>query len=278
VAITFRGKAQSPLWRATWDWLFFASGLVPSLLFGVAFGNLLLGAPFHFDESLRVVYEGGLLGLLHPFALLCGLVSVAMLLMQGAAWLSGKSVGDVSARAARAGAVAAVALVMLLAVAGLWVAVGVDGFRIDSEIDPSGPSNPTLKTVSVSAGAWLLNYARHPWSMLAPALAFSGALAAAVALAAGRKKVALLASSLSVAGVVTTAGFSLFPFLMPSSTHPDQSLTVWDASSSKMTLGLMLVAVAFFLPIVLAYTSWVYYVLRGPVTEAAIEKGDDHYY
>jgi cytochrome d ubiquinol oxidase subunit II len=114
--------------------------------------------------------------------------------------------------------------------------------------------------------------------MLAPALAFSGALAAAVALAAGRKKVALLASSLSVAGVVTTAGFSLFPFLMPSSTHPDQSLTVWDASSSRMTLGIMLAAVAVFLPIVLAYTSWVYYVLRGPVTETAIEKGDDHYY
>jgi cytochrome d ubiquinol oxidase subunit II len=278
VAITFRGKAQSPLWRAAWDWLFFASGLVPSLLFGVAFGNLLLGAPFHFDESLRVVYEGGLLGLLHPFALLCGLVSVAMLLMQGAAWLSGKSVGEVSARAARAGAVAAVVLVMLLAVAGLWVAVGVDGYRIESEIDFSGPSNPTLKTVSVSAGAWLLNYARHPWSMLAPALAFGGALAAAVTLAAGLRKIALLASSLSVAGVVTTAGFSLFPFLMPSSTHPGQSLTVWDASSSKMTLGIMLAATAFFLPIVLAYTSWVYYVLRGPVTEAAIEKGDDHYY
>jgi cytochrome d ubiquinol oxidase subunit II len=98
------------------------------------------------------------------------------------------------------------------------------------------------------------------------------------ALAAGAKRVALLASSVATAGVVTTAGFSMFPFLLPSSSHPNESLTVWDASSSQPTLGLMLAAALFFLPIVLAYTSWVYYVLRGPVTETAIERGDHSYY
>jgi cytochrome bd ubiquinol oxidase subunit II len=278
VSITFRGKADSPRWRETWDWLFFVSGFVPSLLFGVAFGNLLLGAPFHFDETLRLVYEGGFLGLLHPFALLCGLVSLAMLLMQGSAWLAGKSAGEVSIRARRIGATAAALLVLLFAAAGLWLAIGVEGYRIASDIDPSGPSNPMLKSVTRGTGEWLFNYARRPWSALAPAAAFLGALICAVTLAAGATRAALIASSLSVAGVVTTAGFSMFPFLLPSSSRPDHSLTIWDASSSQTTLALMLVAAVFFLPIILAYTSWVYYVLRGTVTEAAIEKGDDHYY
>ncbi|WP_457798396.1 cytochrome d ubiquinol oxidase subunit II [Methylocystis sp. S23] len=277
VAIVFRGKRDEPRWRATWDWLFFISGALPSLLFGVAFGNLFLGAPFHFDSTLRLVYEGGLLGLLRPFALLCGLVSVAMLVMQGAAWLAGKSVGEIAARARRVGAVAALALVLLLLGAGLWIATGIDGFRIESEIDFSGPSNPFGKDVAIGAGDWLLNYARQPLAALAPLAALLGALGAAILLAIG-SRFAILASSLSVAGVVTTAGFSLFPFLLPSSSHPGQSLTVWDASSSQTTLGLMLAAVVFFLPIILAYTSWVYWVLRGPVTEAAIEKGEDYYY
>ncbi|PPD46487.1 MAG: cytochrome d ubiquinol oxidase subunit II [Methylocystis sp.] len=277
VAITFRSKRDDPRWRATWDWLFFVSGALPSLLFGVAFGNLLLGVPFHFDQALRFQYEGGLLGLLRPFALLCGLVSVTMLIMQGSAWLAGKSEGEIAARAQRIGALAALTLVMLLLVAGLWIATSIEGYRIESQMDFSAPSNPFGKDVVVGAGSWLLNYARHPLAALAPLAALLGALGSSILLATG-SRFAILSSSVSVAGVVTTAGFSLFPFLMPSSSHPGQSLTVWDASSSQMTLGLMLVAAVFFLPIILAYTSWVYWVLRGAVTEAAIQKGDDHFY
>ncbi|MCX7899464.1 MAG: cytochrome d ubiquinol oxidase subunit II, partial [Methylocystis sp.] len=271
-------KRESAVWRARWDWLFFISGLVPSLLFGVAFGNLFLGAPFHFDETLRVVYEGGLIGLLHPFALLCGLVSVAMIVMQGAAWLSLKSEGELSLRARRAGAIAALMLVLLFTAAGAWLAFGVEGYRVAGAADPAGPSNPLIKNVTREVGAWLFNYRDAPSALTAPAFGYVGALIAALAPAFGLRLLGLIASSLSVAGVILTAGISLFPFLMPSSTHPAHSLTVWDASSSKTTLGLMLLAVAFFLPIVLAYTSWVYYVLRGPVTEEAIKRGDDHYY
>ena len=85
VALTYRSKRPSPAWRAFWDWAFFVSGLLPSLVFGVAFGNLLLGTPFHFESGLNVLYKGNLLGLLNPFSLLCGLVSIAMLTMQGGA-------------------------------------------------------------------------------------------------------------------------------------------------------------------------------------------------
>lgn len=278
VALTFRGKMEARGWRDGWDWLFFVSGVVPSLIFGVAFGNLLQGVPFQFDQTMRATYAGGLIGLLNPFALLCGFVSVTMLVMQGAAWLSVKCENDVAARARRFGAVAAIALVLLISAAGLWMMFGVEGFRIASAIDPAGPSNPLLKTVTREAGAWFDNYRAYPWMMAAPGAAYAGALIAALALALGGKRLALIASSLSIAGVVTMAGFSMFPFLLPSSSQPNHSLTVWDASSSKTTLALMLLAVVVFLPIVLAYTSWVYYVLRGPVTEAAIRRGDDYYY
>lgn len=278
VALTFRDKRPETGWRETWDWLFFISGFVPALIFGVAFGNLLQGVPFHFDQALRATYEGGLLGLLNPFALLCGLVSVAMLTMQGAGWLSVKSEGEVSVRARRYGALAAILLVLLISTTGLWTMLGVEGYRIDGVIEHAGPSNPLAKSVTREAGAWLDNYRAYPWMIAAPTLAYAGALLAALAFAFSAPRIAFLASSLSVAGVATMAGFSMFPFLLPSSTHPSQSLTVWDASSSKATLSLMLIAVIVFLPIVLAYTSWVYYVLRGAVSEAAIRRGEDYYY
>lgn len=278
VALVFRGKMESRSWRSAWDWAFFISGLVPSLIFGVAFGNLLIGAPFHFDQAMQLTYEGGLLGLLNPFALLCGLVSVAMLTMQGASFLAMKSDGDVASRARSSGARAALALVVLFTIAGIWIAFGVDGYRMQGGFDPAGPSNPLLKTVARETGGWLSNYRRAPIVAAAPITAYLGALIAALAFRLGAQKSAFLASSFAVAGVIATAGFGLFPFLLPSSSHPDQSLTVWDSSSSQTTLTIMLAAVVVLLPIVLAYTSWVFYVLRGPVTEAAIERNEDYHY
>jgi cytochrome d ubiquinol oxidase subunit II len=278
VALTFRGKIDSSAWRRGWDIVFFVSGLVPSLVFGVAFGNLLLGTPFHFDNGLQLEYEGDLLGLLNPFALLCGAVSIAMLTMQGASFLASKSEGEVARRAGWFGAVAALILVVLLSVAGAWVALRMDGLVLQGDIDPAGPSNPLWKSVTKEAGGWLNTFRHAPLSLAAPICAYLGALGAAIALATGAARLALISSSVAVAGVIATAGFSLFPFLLPSSSHPDHSLTVWDASSSPMTLSLMLVVTLLFLPIVLVYTSWVFHVLRGPVTEAGIERGDDYHY
>lgn len=278
VALTFRSKLEAPLWRESWDWIFFISALIPSLVFGVAFGNLLLGTPFRFDNLLQPEYAGNLLGLLNPFALLCGLASIVMLTMQGAAYLAVKTEGDVARRAAIFGIIAACALVVIITAAGVWTAFGIDGYVLKGEIDYAGPSNPLWKIVLRERGAWLNNFRNLPISLSAPALAYLGAFGAAVSLGLRAPLLALLCSSASIAGVILTAGFSLFPFLMPSSSNPDQSLTVWDASSSQATLTLMLAAVVFFLPIVLAYTAWVYRVMRGPISEAAMEGGDDYYY
>ncbi len=272
VGFIFRNKLHDPRWRDVWDWALTIGGAVPSLLFGVAFGNLFLGLPFEFDALQRPVFTGGFFGLLHPFALLVGLVSLAMLIMHGSAYAAFKVGEPMSRRAARAGSWAAVVFVAGFALAGAWVANAIDGHRITSVVDTLGPANPLAKRVAVAAGAWLGNFRAHPALWLAPAVAVLAAALAASLLRSGRAGLALVSSGAAVAGTILTAGIALFPFLMPSSTHPDQGLTVWDASSSARTLGIMLIAVLVFLPIVLAYTAWVFRVLRGRITLESVRQ------
>lgn len=271
VGFDFRQKIADRRWRAFWDYALCAGGVVPSLVFGVAVGNLLLGVPFRIDGEMRIVYEGsGLFELLNPFGLLCGLVSLAMLVSHGAAYLALKTDGVVEDRArwiARRGPAVTIGLFLL---AGLWVWLGIDGYRITSAVVPGGDSNPLWKTVVLERGHWLANYAAYPVLLLAPALGVLGALGLAGFTAKRRPMPAFLASAVSIVGVVGTAGVSLFPFLMPSSVQPDASLTVWDSSSSHLTLFVMLVATVIFLPLVIAYTGFVFRVLRGVITQERI--------
>jgi len=277
VGFKFRSKMPSPRWRKTWDTALFIGGLVPALVFGVAFGNVLQGVPFRFDPTLRMSYEGSLLALFNPFALLCGLVSVAMITMHGAGYLACKTEGEVRSRARRMGALAAIVLVVLFLLGGAWAAM-LDGYALVSSAGTAGPSNPLTKVVERTPGALMANYGRYPWMLAAPVLAVIAALAAAALARAGRLPVAaFIASGLAVAGVIATAGLSLFPFLLPSSLDPASSLTVWDASSSRVTLLVMTVVTGIFLPIIVVYTAWVYRVLRGPVTAETIGR-DSHSY
>jgi cytochrome d ubiquinol oxidase subunit II len=277
VGFTFRGKIDDPRWRNVWDWALCVNGLAASLLFGVAFGNLFIGVPFHLDELSRPVYRGSFISLLHPFALLAGIVSLAMLIMQGATWAAYKVEAPLSERAARFARIAALLLLVAFTLAGVWLAAGFDGLRITSEIDGNGPSNPLLKQVQSAPGAWLDNFKSHPLLWLAPLLAYASTIAVLLAVRRRAGLLAFVASSLTQAGIILTAGFSLFPFMLPSSTHPASSLTIWDASSSRLTLFLMLIAVIVFLPIVLAYTAWVFRVLRGQVTLAHVRESREHY-
>lgn len=267
VGFKYRSKRESTAWRTSWDWALFIGGFVPALIFGVAVGNVLRGVPFDFDPMLRATYEGGLFGLLNPFALLVGLVSVAMLVMHGASWLVVKAEkGPVRDRAARYGTIAAMATIGLFVIAGLWAATLLPGYTLTSEVAFDGPSNPLRKAVSVEAGAWMGNFARYPWVVLAPLMAVAGAFLAAVGLGKKRNAASLAGSAISVFGVVATAGVSMFPFILPSSLNPDASLTVWDSSSSHGTLFFMLIMTVIFVPLIVFYTSWVFKVLWGRVT------------
>jgi cytochrome d ubiquinol oxidase subunit II len=279
VGFEFRNKVPSPRWRAFWDYALFVGGLVPSVVFGVAFGNLLQGVPFRIDGDLRIFYDGsGLFELLNPFGLLCGLVSAAMLAGHGAIYLTLKTEGALQARARRAAQVLPLATIVLFALAGLWVAWGIDGYLITSRIAADGPSNPLLKTVTRQPGQWFANYRAHSWTVAAPVIGFLGPTCALLLSFARKPGLAFIASALGIFGVIATAGVSMFPFLMPSNIAPAASLTVWDASSSRLTLFVMLLATLVFLPIVLIYTSIAFRALRGIVTASFVEKNSGTLY
>jgi cytochrome d ubiquinol oxidase subunit II len=265
-------------WRNAWDWALFVSGLVPSLVFGVAMGNLLEGVPFTFDSELRAAYAFGLFDLLNPFALLCGLVSVVMLASHGASYLAIKTEGSIAERARAASRLFALLWTVLFALAGFWLWKSGFGLAITAGALPEGTPNPLGKTAVHSAGAWLLNYQRWPLARLLPAIGLAAPLLVAALARIRRRLILFVVSGFGIAGVIGTMGVSLFPFLLPSSSHPGSSLTVWDASSSQRTLSIMLIAVICLLPIVLAYTSWVYHVLRGPVTAVQIQSNPDGNY
>lgn len=272
----YRSKLEDPRWRRAWDWALFAGGLVPALIFGVAFGNMLQGVPFSFDDSIKATYSGSFFGLLNPYALLAGLVSVAMLLLHGAVWLQLKTDGELLARARGVAVLLGLATTALFGLAGLWLALGIDGYVITSDFAGDAASNPLAKTVLREDGAWLANYGRWPWMLLAPATGLLAPVAAALLSARGRGALAFVASSASIAGIILTAGFSMFPFMMPNSANPSQSLTLWDASSSHYTLSIMFWVAAFFVPLILAYTAWSFYVMRGRVSEADVRDGSSH--
>jgi len=278
VGFKFRSKRDSVAWRTGWDWALFIGGFVPSLIFGVAIGNVLQGVPFRFNDDLQIFYDGTFFGLLNPFALLCGVISLTMLIMHGSAWLVLKTTGVVQARARAYGSVAALLTSVLYVVAGVISWYWVSGYKITSAVVTGGPSNPLRKAVELDHGAWFANYMNYPVLLIAPALGILGPLLLFVLFRSKREVAPLLIGQLSIFGIISSVGVSMFPFILPSSIDPRSSLTVWDASSSHMTLFIMLVVTLIFLPLIVAYTSWVYKVLWGKVEKRDIEDESNHAY
>jgi cytochrome bd ubiquinol oxidase subunit II len=277
VGFGFRNHLTDSRWRSAWDWALTVGGAVPGLLFGVAFGNLFLGLPFHFDSLQRPVYSGGFFNLLHPFALLTGVVSLSMLILHGAGYAAMKVGEPMAARAQKLGRAASAVFVLAFIGAGFWVGSAIGGYHIVGAVDRGGPSNPLQKTVEIVAGGWLNNFHTWPWMWTAPAGALLAAVCAHASLYLRRSGAAFIASGVVQAGTILTAGFALFPFLMPSSAQPNHSLTVWDASSSAKTLLIMLWAVIVLLPIVLLYTAWVFRVLKGRITLQTLHEHEGPY-
>ena len=277
VGFDYRSKINNSTWRSVWDWGLFVGGAVPPLIFGVAFGNLLLGVPFHFDAYLVSTYTGTFWQLLNPFAILTGVVSSAMITMHGGTYLAHRTEGIIQERAIQAAKGAAVVMVLAFVAAGVWLQA-IDGYRITSVINSSGVSDPLAKTVVREAGAWMANYGHQPLIWLLPALGVLGAAAAAVLLVRGRTLCAFVASSFALLGVIGTAGASMFPFVMPSSSMPSASLTVWDSVSSHMTLNIMFWVTLIFIPLIVFYTSWAYSVMRGKVTAAYVQEHENAAY
>ena len=275
VGFDYRSKIEDPRWRNAWDWGLFIGGLVPALIFGVAFGNLLQGVPFHLDTLLRPYYTGGFFGLLNPFALLAGLLSVAMLTLHAAIWLQLRTGEPTATRAKAAAKVWGLVTIVAFGLAGVWLVFGIEGYRVVSMPPLDAQPNPLTKEVVREAGAWLANYQAYPWTLALPALGFLGLGLSVVLSILGRPGLGLVLSSLGIAGIILTAGATMFPFIMPSSTNPNSSLIVWDAVSSHRTLAIMFWAAMLFVPIIIGYTTWTYAKMWRRVTVEEI-KSQEH--
>ncbi len=258
VGFDYRSKIADPRWRSAWDWGLFIGGVVPALVFGIAFGNLLQGVPFHLDEFLRPYYTGGFFGLLNPFALLAGVISVAMLATHGAIWLQLRTTEPVVARAKHWAKITGLITIGAFALAGIWLSLGITGFKVVSMPALDAIPNPLTKEVVAEAGAWLTNYQVYPLTLVFPILGFVGLGLAVVLSMKDRPGLGLIMSGLGITGIIMTAGAAMFPFIMPSSTNPNSSLIAWDAVSSHLTLTVMFWAAVIFVPLILGYTTWTY--------------------
>lgn len=273
LAFEYRSKQDSDRWRDAWDWCFFISGVVPMLVFGAAIGNMLQGVPFNFDWRLTSYYTGSFISLFNPFALLCGALSVAMSIYMGGAILMNGSEEPVHGRARRAALVGGLVALVLFTIGGIWVH-WIDGYVLVRGPDPIAPQTPLHQTVERATGAWLGNFRAHPVLWLVPGLTYLGLLLGLWSLSRHRSTWGWWLGALAWIGILGTVGAAMFPFLMPSSTHPSHSLTVWNSGSSERTLGWMLGFTLVFMPLIVWYTSWAFWVMRGKVTPARVSSSE----
>ncbi|WP_199541754.1 cytochrome d ubiquinol oxidase subunit II [Paraburkholderia kururiensis] len=277
IGFEYRSKIDSPTWRGAWDWALVASGVVPMIVYGAGVGNMFVGVPFHFNWDLTSYYTGSFITLFNPFAVLCGVLSLAMSLYMGAAMLVGRAEGAVQQRAKSVATVAVILAVVVFSVCGVWVSQ-MQGYRLVHSVSPALAQTPLQQqVVELAAGAWLGNFKSYPILWIVPALGYVGLILGLLSLRAGRSTLAWWFGAIAWIGVIGTAGTALFPFLMPSSSMPNQSLTVWNSVSSQTTLTWMTGWTVVFVPIVLGYTSWAFHVMRGKVKADQIET-DPHAY
>ncbi|MCQ4969837.1 cytochrome d ubiquinol oxidase subunit II [Atlantibacter hermannii] len=278
VGFDYRSKIEDTRWRNMWDWGIFIGSFVPPLVIGVAFGNLLQGVPFHVDEYLRLSYTGNFFQLLNPFGLLAGVVSVSMIIAQGATYLQMRTVGEIHLRSRVTAQVAALVMMVCFVLAGVWVMFGIDGYVVTSTMDHHALSNPLTKEVTREAGAWLVNFNNMPMLWAIPLLGVMLPLLTVLMSRAEKGVLAFVSSSLTIACVILTAGIAMFPFVMPSSEMLNASLTMWDATSSQLTLTVMTYVAIVFVPIVLLYTAWCYWKMYGRITKEHIESNSTSLY
>jgi len=243
VSFELRGQVDDPRWRRLWDACIVVGSAAPALLFGVAFANIFQGIPF----DGQGLYHGSLATLLNPYGLLGGLFFMLLFLHHGALWLTARTVGDLQARAVRT---AARLWPALLAVAAAFLLASRYATRLYD------------------------NYLAHPGLFAVVAATVAALVAARLLLARRAFFRAWAASAATIVGATFFGVIGLYPNLFPSSLEPAASLTLRNASSSPLTLNIMLVVAIVFVPIVIAYQAWAYHLFRDPVRPADLAHED----
>jgi cytochrome d ubiquinol oxidase subunit II len=237
VSFEFRGKIDDPRWRKIWDTCIFVGSFVPALLFGVAFANIFQGIPIDHNG----IYHGTLFTLLNPYGLLGGILFVFLFMIHGALWISIKSEGDLQKRAV---STAEKLWAVLLVVAVVFLIASKFSTRLYD------------------------NYLAHPAFFIVILITVLALLSVRFFLLRKTFFKAWFASALTIVGATFFGVIGLFPNLFPSSLNPRYSLTAYNASSSPLTLKIMLIVVIIFIPVVIGYQIWAYHLFKGKVTQA----------
>jgi cytochrome bd ubiquinol oxidase subunit II len=250
MAFEFRGKVDDPRWRSIWDGCIVVGSFVPALLLGVAFANIFRGIPIDAEG----IFHGNLLTLLNPYGLMGGLFFLGLFLMHGSLWLTIKSEGALHQRAA---AMAARLWIPLLIVAVTFLVATWFATRLyDNYV-----KNPLLYVVPLS---------------LIPLAAVGALLMIKVYIGKQAWWKAWFASSVTIVSATLFGVVGLYPNLLPSSLSPEFSLTIYNAASSPLTLKIMLGVALTFVPIIIAYQSWVYCLFKDKVTEDDLKYDEAH--
>ncbi len=236
VALEFRGKADSDAWRKVWDTCHFLGSFLPALLLGVAFANIFHGIPIDAEGE----FQGNLLTLLNPYGLLGGVLFVLLFCVHGALWLAIKAEGDLEQRAGNtAGAIWWALLVVAVVFLGAtWFATNL-----------------------------YQNYLSNPVLLLIPLITVLALLAVQFFIRQKAWWKAWFAQALTIVGATLFGVIGLYPNLFPSSLDPAYSMTIFNSASSPLTLKIMLGVALTFVPIVIVYQIWSYYVFKDKVTE-----------
>ncbi|MBU2653534.1 cytochrome d ubiquinol oxidase subunit II [Acidomonas methanolica] len=278
VAFEYRSKVESSRWRASWDWAFLISGAFPMFVYGAAFGNVMEGVGYHFSWTGQYYQDESFLSyLLNPFAILCGLMSVALSVYQGGAMLMLRAEEPIYGRAQRYAVWGGWTAAVLFALGGVWISRMSGYVLVSGGASGMAPDPIRGQHVARVAGGWLAHFSAHPALWIVPLGGLACMIVGPLVLRANRPALGWWIGAGSWIATIKTVGIAMFPFLMPSSTTPDQSLTIWNSCASAYGLTCMLVLAAIFVPIILSYTSWCYYVMRGKVRTADIVN-DTHSY
>lgn len=278
VAFEYRSKVAHKYWRSGWDIAFLVSGFVPMFVYGAAIGNVIQGVGYHFLWTGQYIQDESFWTyLLNPFAILCGLMSVALSVQQGGAMLMLRATDDIYARSKAYGSLGGIVAAILFVIGGVCVYF-MKGFMLTAPVDPNMPANPLHgQKVIMQDGAWMHNFTHYPVLWALPILGTLCMVASSLFLRRDHVKLAWWLGAGSWTGTISTVGATMFPFLMPSSTAPDQSLSAWNATGSQYGLTAMLVVSAIFIPTIICYTSWCYHVMRGRVSVHDVVNNHDSY-
>ncbi|MFJ4113463.1 cytochrome d ubiquinol oxidase subunit II [Pseudomonas sp. NPDC089758] len=247
-------RSASQAARPRQAWRVLAVGLLPAVLLGGMLGNVLLGLPLSRCGQAGIQFHGSVGGLFSPFALLTGVVSLAMVCQFGAAWVMQRGGGGWYQPASRVAGVAGVMFLASFIVAAIWLATNARGYSVWAVERPATLCGPGTWVVLANNPGWLDNFQAWPAAVLAPLFALSGTVISLFACANGRSSLALLGSGLTVGAVLCSVGLALFPLILPSSVQVSASMTLWSAAGDERTLGTLLIVASVLLPMLLAYT------------------------